>query len=690
VAEGAFSECLKLETVTIGNDVTLEKYAFNMSADNIFAVKNYDEDGEKYFYYEFVGGMDELIIGDNAVLKDNAFSGNADLKTVTLGANADIGYMAFYNNCSLKDIDLSQVKKIGDYAFSGDVYYICVDDSMAYAAVSSEGKYIYSYHAPQIEAVDLAAVESIGEYAFAYCREMTDVKLNDNTTEIPQYAFAGCIALENINLSKIVTVGDYAFIENGALQTIDLSAAESVGEYAFVYCKALNDVTLNENGTDIGEGTFSYCDVLTGAKNLNCSENIGAYAFAYSAVTEADLSGAVVIDDFAFLKEELTPFQVTLGEKLTTLGDNPFAMCQLQPFAIEETVSFNGAERTEYTYTYDLSDTVKVIDGSLYCASGDGFFLVAYAGVDPVNVKVADDTIRIGAYAFTGTDVQMVTMPYTTTAIGHKAFYLCDDLKTVVFGSYYAPILEEEFDAAYYESFQHIPGSGDYGEYTDYDGTNIQIYGTGMLPYYMWNISDGLYSNVFYGANFVDYVGYVEDKLTMVRPVNGEGYDSYIYGQYFDMSIDGAQAADKTTLAAIKAIKALPERVSYEDKALVEAARAAYTKIATTMQQAQVFNYSVLISAEQRITALAPAEEVEGEAGAAEATEVTEAAKTPTDKAEGGNGGTVALIVILAVLLGGAGGWFILKKRKIAALPAEPETVTEAELTEAASEQTEE
>ena len=679
VAEGVFSECLNLESVTIGNDVTLEKYAFNMSVDNVFEVKNYNEDGEKYFYYEFVGGINQLTIGDNAVIGENAFAGNADLEAVVLGANADIGKQAFYNNSNLKDIDLTQVRKIGDYAFSGDVYYICVDDSMAYAAVSKDGKYIYSYHAPQITAVDLPVVESIGEYAFAYCRQMTDVKLNDNITEIPQYTFAGCTALQNIDLSKIVTVGDYAFIENGALETVDLSSAESIGEYAFVYCKALKDVTLSETGTDIAEGTFSYCDVLTGAKNLNCAENIGAYAFAHSAVTEADLSGAVVIDDFAFLKEELTPFRVTLGEGLTTLGDNPFAMCLLEPFAIEETLSFNGVERSEYTYTYDLSDTVKVIDGSLYHKINTGLVLVAYAGPEKVDMHVADDTIRIGAYAFTGSDVQMVTMPYTTTSVGHKAFYLCDDLHTVVFGSYYAPILEEEFDAAYYESFQHIPGTGDYGEYTDYDGTDIQIDGMGMLPYYMWNVSDGMYSNVFYGANFVDYVGYVEDKLTMVRPVNGEGYDSYIYGQYFDMTIDGAQAADKVTVAAINAINAIPERVGYEDRALVEAARAAYTRIATLMQQAQVFNYADLISAEQRITALTPAEDLPGETGAAEE---TQAAEEPAAAEKDADGGNAALIIILTVLAGGCAGWYFLKKRKTAALPAEPEEVREADLTE--------
>jgi hypothetical protein len=125
----------------------------------------------------------------------------------------------------------------------------------------------------------------------------------------------------------------------------------------------------------------------------------------------------------------------------------------------------------------------------------------------------------------------------------------------------------------------------------------------------MWNANSGQYSNVFYGANFIDYVGYVTDKLTMVRPVNGQHYDTYILDQYFDLTINGAAGADDTTLAAIAAINAIPERVTYEHKSIVEAARAAYNKVATKEQQSLVTNYDKLVSAEQRITALTPAPE---------------------------------------------------------------------------------
>ena len=255
-------------------------------------------------------------------------------------------------------------------------------------------------------------------------------------------------------------------------------------------------------------------------------------------------------------------------------------------------------------------------------------------------------------------------MPYSTTSIGHKAFFDCQDLHTVVFGSYDAPILEEEFDPAYYESFTHIPGSGNYGEYTDYDGTQVSIDGFELMPWYMWNVTGSMYSNVFYGANFVDYVGYVEDKLTMVRPVNGKNYDSYIYNQYFDMAIDGAEAPDKAAVAAIKLINNLPERVSYEDKALVEAAREAYNKIATFEQMAQVTNYATLVSAEQRIIALTPEDEREEVVEPTEETapeETTAPVEMPEEpEANKGVGALVAILTVLAIVA--AGTAFYLKK----------------------------
>ena len=452
--------------------------------------------------------------------------------------------------------------------------------------------------------------------------------------EIPAYAFAGDVSLKGINLENVVKVGEYAFMESG-LETANLMSATEIGQYAFVSA-SLIDVTLSEEGSDIGEAAFAYCGQLVNAQNLKYCKNIGDYAFAYTAITEADLTNALTLGDNVFMKEELTPFTVVLGESLQYIGDNPFAMCEIAPFVSVATEEINGREIEVPSYDFAISEQVSVIDGSLYFKNINGYELIVYTGDGSEEFVLADDTVRITSYAFAGSDIKRVKMPYTTTAIGHKAFYGCDSLEIVIFGSYTSPIFEEEFDPAYYNSLQHIPGSGDYGTYTDYNGLEVVIEPMGLLPFFMWNATGGMYSNVFYGANFKDYVGYVENKIIMVSPVNGEGYDSFICDQYFDYRIEGPAAPDDVTVDAINAIKRIPERVTYDDKKTVEEARKAYDKIATYEQMALVSNYSSLVSAEQRIAALAPIEDV-----------------TDDTANEKGAGGIIAIVVaVMAVFVG--------------------------------------
>ncbi len=607
IEEGTFSECLKLESVTIGNNVTIGNHAFSVDKDNAFKTLNYDENGKKYFYYDFSTALKSLTIGTNAVIGENAFAYAASLESVSLGAGAVIGKMAFYNCQRLANIDLSKATSIGEYAFSGDVYYICLDDSMIYAAASKDNLYMYTYHAAKISTADLSSATEIGGHAFSYCRDLTKVVLNGELTEVSEYAFAGCIKLNSVNLDKVVTINDYAFMET-ALTDVNLPAVVKVGEYSFLSCLSLNKVSFGTKEAEVGEGAFSYCDKLTtigGSANIS---KIYEYAFAYTNIKEIDLTGATLIDTHVFIKNELTPFKVTLGENLSQLGDNPFAMCKVEPFAKETDDGILGFIFKKKEYTYDISDSVKVIDGSLYCEIGDGLELITYAGTDSKEVIVEEDTIRITSMAFAGSDVEIVKLPYTIEAVGHKAFFGCNKLELVSFASYNVPIIEEEYDPTYYDCLMNIPGGGDYGTYTDGNENVVQIGCLNIIPYFMWNATGGSYTNVFYGANFINYVGKVDDKIMMVRPSNGQNYENFVLGQYFDIIIDGSLAADDVTLAAIKAIKAIPSKVVYEDKHLVEAARAAYDKIATTEQKGLVNNYADLVSAEQRITALTPSD----------------------------------------------------------------------------------
>ncbi|MBE6674141.1 MAG: hypothetical protein E7596_03430 [Ruminococcaceae bacterium] len=676
VMEGAFCECDELESVTIGNGVTLEMGAFmyNNRLGGRWQVLFYTKNAKRHYYYDYISPLKSLTIGNDVVIGDSAFMGAADLEVITLGQNVVIGEQAFYNACSLKtildhdgnNVGFKNVVSIGELAFTGDEQFVFTDSEATNIMISGES-YVFHYYGAAFEAIDLTNVESIGKGAFAYCTQLTSVVLGEQK-EIPELAFYGCGKLSQINLEKVEVIGDNAFANSTELKDINLSSATSVGKYAFTLGGAQN-VTLNTNGTSLGEGAFAYCEGLTDVKNLGASKEIGSYAFAYSGLTSADLTGAESIGDHAFLKEELTPFEVTLGEKLAYVGDNPFGFCKVAPFAKVSVYEFNGNEHKIVSYTYEITDTVKVVNGSLYSKVDSGYELITYAGNEEKGQAiVADGTVRISSYAFTGSDVVSVQLPHSLNAIGHKAFFGCDNLKTVIFKSYVAPILEEQLDVAYYNSYENIPGAGTYNIPLN-NGTTLVNDGLGIVDYYMWNVPSGMYYDVFFGASFMNYIGHLDRALTMVRPSNGQGYETFVYGQYFDNIADGALSATDETLAAIAAIAQLPKNIKLTHEALVIAAREAYDKIATRDQQALVTDYSVLVTAENKIARLKAEAEEGDKPSDVPSIPGDELPEVPAEKPETPVTGYIVTIVILAViaLAGIAFGvvFFVMLKKRL-------------------------
>ena len=615
VPRGAFANCTKLATVVIGDNVTIGEYAFyndQYHAESYRVVRKVynsttgrQENKEFAIYYVVMDSpITSLTIGDNVTLLEGAFYGAARLETVSLGSGAHIGDKAFYNCASLTNIDLSRVLTIGESAFSGDVHYEYTSENYTSVDINENGEYTYRYYSPAFTSIDLSSLTEIGETAFALCKKLEKVTLGSSLKTIANGAFQYCDILSEVNLDEVVKVGAYAFAED-AITSLELPKATVIGEYAFCYNEELTKVVLSDSGAHVGEGAFSYCESLVDLQGEENSAYIGDYVFAYTAITSVDLSKAQYLGTHAFYKDTLTSFEVILSSELTDIGDNPFANCIVAPLSSEKSETFLDQEYTEEIFTFDLSDNIKIIDGSIYRVVPNGLELICWMGDD--YAVVANDTVRISAMAFAGTNVRQVVLPYTVAAIGHKAFYGCDKLQFVSFSSYEAPVLEEEYDSYYYESMEHIPAIGDY-DFQDYYGNPLVYAGNGTVPFFMWNVTS-LPSNFFFGANFVDYVGYVENKITMIRPSNGKCYDSFIFSQYFDLRIDGATAADDITLNAIEAIKSLPtntKEITLADKATVQAARAAYDKIVSFEQRALVPTdvLDILTNAEQRIADL--------------------------------------------------------------------------------------
>ncbi len=602
--------------------------------------------------------LTDLTIGNNVTIGDFAFQNAAKLEKFILGTGAKIGMNAFYDATGL-EIDLSEVVEIGDGAFSGsrdiDVWEFTVPGSTqkyyreAYEWVDAGNGQVravdnlYSYFAPSIKAkaestdriADLSKVTSLGEGAFAFNQSLTGVILPQGLTEIPAYAFVQCRNLESAAIPDSVTsIGEYAFFRCGSLRassTADTlyipAGVTSVGEYAFGNTNV--NIRLDNNLLEyvgegafgnsmisavsfakdavIGESAFYNCDALGGeealapnaVKGLDQVAKIGAWAFAGTSIAAADLSGATEIGDFAFAQSDVAT--VTFSESLDKIGENPFAGCPIESFAktvrvvVDDKFPDYTVEKEIDTYDVNESKTIKVINNVLYRVVPKGLQLVCYPGMAKATAyTVEENTVRIGAAAFYKSLLVNVTLPRSLKAIGDQAFFLCGNLTTVIFNSLQAPILEEQYDPSYV-SDENLPLSG------NHNGEE----GLGISKYYMWNAS-GYGPAFYYGANFIYYIGRMNPDLVMISPVNGTGYNSFIFEQYFGTFIDGSTAITDDTLRVIAMIEKLKSgsEITLDDKAEVEAARRAYEALSGLDQKALVSNYSKLTSAEDTIAYL--------------------------------------------------------------------------------------
>ncbi|MBQ7642299.1 MAG: leucine-rich repeat protein, partial [Clostridia bacterium] len=556
-----------------------------------------------------------------------------------------IGDYAFYNAAALAAVDLSGVEEVGDYAFSG-IYIKALTfhkgTTDAWCGDAYEEEYddqgnlvsrrpIYTYFAPKIASVNLSSATKVGKGAFAYNGSLTSATINAGLTEISDNAFASCSKLDTIDLSGATSVGAYAFYGT-AIKTVNLGGAKTVGRYAFAESK-VETVTLGE-GAYLAEGAFAYCFKLSAVVGLSTATYIGGYAFSGSALTAANLSGAEYLGDFAFANSLIE--EVEFGDNLSYIGENPFAYCaSLASFGKKYTVKAGNKDIEYFTESYDISDSVFVEDGALYRKSAAGFVLASFPEAhEATSVTVKEGTTRISAKAFVGSGIKSVVLPSTLKSLGDKAFYGCNNLGTVVFKSYDAPVLEEAYDASYM-GYDNIPISGyTYNYYED------KVYqGLGISKYFMWNyLNSG--NNFYYGANFDNYVGKVDRAIVMVSPVNGNNYDSFIFSKYFSASVSGAPAATTETLYAVGLIDLLPENISLSDEAEIVKARAAYDDIPTLEQKSLVTNYGKLTSAENTLQYL----KSRSESTPDDSESISEQTETKD------NGGIIAIAIISGIV----------------------------------------
>lgn len=598
IEDMAFRNAVSLKNINLNQVTYVGDFAFmNTALTSIELAADGVEIGEGAFYGcsslgKYTGNT--VTLGAGAVIGENAFHTTPIRKVVLLGDGVTVANRAFYGCTSLSEFDFDKVSgKLGNYAF-----YLCVS----------------------LTSANMPNVTEIGEACFADCINLKDVHVeklqivgDKAFAALREEAKAGATFAE-FDAPELTRVGEYAFYGCVYLKNIDLSKVTEIGKSAFGFCVSLEQVVLSKDLKELKEMTFYNCGTAVADKTLDINlDNVVRFGLGvfYNTKMPAKLvlTSAEYIESRAFIEAEGKNYlEEVVAPNLKTLESQAFAKCvKLKKFSAPKLESIDYAafastaieefeiSRSIKSISYDLfdgsevfrafyvtlengakaynfeNDDVMIADGALYDITPEGYVLVVYpAAKADKEFRVADGTVRIEFMAaLNNKNLETLILPESLTNIGNYAFYGCDNLKTVKFHSYYAPVLEGSMTG---KTIEITPDT--IGDYAGFDK---------LYRYDYYYIAQKEVIRAYYYANFVDVVTSTKAcGLTYVIPENSEGYDSALYQAYFAPSEENTGVTTgRYALAFINAAKKLPEVADRFDKALIEAAINAYNALVT-------------------------------------------------------------------------------------------------------------
>lgn len=494
--EGVFFQS-KLKVASIGSNTTFGLGAFQDCS--YLSIVNMPEEGNVSFgracfaHDILLSKIDLSKVSDTIELE--AFYGCTSLRSANLENVKTIGDYAFADCSSLSYVNIPIVESIGDGAFglydkegSGAplITSITLPQTLTHLG---DGVFIGCEGLQQV--TFLSQIEKLSDYTFAFCVNLTEVSLNQNISSIGQFCFAGCESLSIVNLNNVEYFDNYAFTSCYSLDEINLASAKTIGIGTFADCKGLSSVGDTANLKEIDE-----------------------YAFQASAIKEINALNVEIINDFAFqANSKLETF--TFGKNIKHIGIGVFNEAVL----IEK---FQYNDGNGLIDNAEINGYIKLINGLIYTILPNGNLSLNSIPCNYTSstVTIEEGTVSIEGYA--GNESKNITyliLPDTLKIIGNYAFYGYNNLETVEFRSFAAPILENEYDKDS-KITETDPG---------YDILHNQFDIAGVeLCYY----------------TFIDLVG-KKKPIKMVLPSNPDitGYDSIVYQVYFG-KVEDAKRSD--------------------------------------------------------------------------------------------------------------------------------------------------
>lgn len=336
IPEGCFRSCYELREVkNLKNVKAIGAFAFASSGVSSFDLS--DTEIENVGENAFAGSFIRSISWPSkcTYIPKHCFS-DSKLKEINNISNIECIKKGAFDSCYLigeLDLNSAKIKDIESFAFNCCSYLESViwpsdcesiPPSCFYSTRLSNISNIEHVEfigakalaSSAIKTLDLSSnkVEEVGLGAFEGCYDLEEIIWSENCETIPPLCFSHCSKLSSIKNTKSVKyIQNFAFERSGFSSLNfqeDFPNLEFIGRSSFAESVALESVVWPDIPQPVNDNIFFRCSSLSDITNLNTATEIGKFAFAYTKISNIDLSSSLMkkIDRTSFNGCELNTF----------------------------------------------------------------------------------------------------------------------------------------------------------------------------------------------------------------------------------------------------------------------------------------------------------------------------------------------------------------------------------------------